>query len=142
MKYQQHYTGIGSLFVEICKRRRNRKNEMLSAVNVYEGQDFLMYRLKLQDGQTMSELADKICIQQATMSTMIRRMEANGLVKKVTDPDDKRTSRIYLTAKGRATLELSGKIGLELDEQTVKGLSATERKTLDSLLQKVLKNLE
>lgn len=115
---------------------------MLSAVNVYEGQDFLMYRLKLQDGQTMSELADKICIQQATMSTMIRRMEANGLVKKVTDPDDKRTSRIYLTAKGRATLELSGKIGLELDEQTVKGLSATERKTLDSLLQKVLKNLE
>jgi len=142
VSHQQHYTGIGFLFVEICKRRRNRKNELLSAVNVYEGQDFLLYRLGQRDGQTMSELADKICIQQATMSTMIKRMEANGLVKKITDPDDKRASRIYLTAKGKATLELSGKIGLELDEQTVKGLTAAERKTLDSLLQKVMKNLE
>lgn len=115
---------------------------MLSAVNIYEGQDFLLYRLSQRDGQTMSELAEKICIQQATMSNMIRRMEANGLIKKVTDPDDKRSSHIYLTAKGRATHELAGKIGGELDDATVKGLSVTERKTLDELLQKVMKNLE
>ncbi|HEY8917447.1 MAG TPA: MarR family transcriptional regulator, partial [Chitinophaga sp.] len=83
MKENQHYTGIGFLFVEICKRRRNKKNEMLSAVNIYEGQDFLLYRLSQRDGQSMSELAEKICIQQATMSNMIRRMEANGLIKKV-----------------------------------------------------------
>ena len=142
VKEKQHYTGIGFLFVEICKRRRNKKNEMLSAVNIYEGQDFLLYRLWQRDGQSMSELAEKICIQQATMSNMIRRMEANGLIKKVTDPEDKRSSHIYLTAKGRAALELAGKIGGELDDATVKGLSVTERKTLDELLQKVMKNLE
>ncbi len=74
------------LFIEICKRRRNRKNELLSEANMYEGRDILLHHLAMEDGQTMSELAGKVCIQAATLSTMIRRMEANGLIKRRSRP--------------------------------------------------------
>lgn len=129
------------LFIEICKRRRNRKNELLSEANMYEGQDILLHHLAVEDGQTMSELAGKVCVQAATLSTMIRRMEANGLIKKEADQQDKRASRIYFTARGREVYAQTGKIWNELDKRTLKDLTADEKKMLDQLLKKVLKNL-
>jgi DNA-binding MarR family transcriptional regulator len=141
VKENQQSESIGMLFVEICKRRRNKKNELLSEANIYEGQDVMLYHLSLKDGQTMSELAEQVCIQPATLSTMIRRMEANGLIKKETDQNDKRASRIYFTAKGREVHAMTGEIWRELDKKTAHGLTADERKTLDQLLKKVLKNL-
>ncbi|HEY0611762.1 MAG TPA: MarR family winged helix-turn-helix transcriptional regulator [Chitinophaga sp.] len=141
MKEHQQNESIGMLFIEICKRRRNRKNELLSEANIYEGQDILLHHLAIEDGQTMSELAGKVCVQAATLSTMIRRMEANGLIKKEADQQDKRASRIYFTAKGRDVYAQTGKIWNELDKRTLKDLSADEKKTLDQLLKKVLKNL-
>lgn len=129
------------LLVEICKRRRNMKNELLSEASIYEGQDILLFHLAMQDGQTMSELADKVCIQAATLSTTIRRMEANGLIRKETDQHDKRATRIYFTEKGKEVYALTGGIWEELDKKTVKGLTADEKKLLDQLLKKVLRNL-
>ncbi|HEY1164011.1 MAG TPA: MarR family transcriptional regulator [Chitinophaga sp.] len=141
MKEHQQNESIGMLFIEICKRRRNRKNELLSEANMYEGQDILLHHLAMEDGQTMSELAGNVCIQAATLSTMIRRMEANGLIKKEADQQDKRASRIYFTAKGREVHAQTGKIWNELDKRTLKDLTADEKKMLDQLLKKVLKNL-
>ncbi|WP_298733645.1 MarR family winged helix-turn-helix transcriptional regulator [uncultured Chitinophaga sp.] len=141
MKEQQQNESIGMLFIEICKRRRNKKNELLSEANLYEGQDILLHYLAIADGQTMSELAAKVCVQAATLSTMIRRMEANGLIRKEADPHDKRAHRIYFTAKGREVQALTCRIWSELDKRTLKDLSADEKKLLDQLLKKVLKNL-
>lgn len=129
------------LFIEICKRRRNKKNELLSETNLYEGQDILLHYLAIEDGQTMSELAAKVCVQAGTLSTMIRRMEANGLIRKEADQRDKRTHRIYFTPKGREVQIQTCKIWNELDKKTLNGLSADEKKTLDQLLKKILKNL-
>jgi len=129
------------LFIEICKRRRNRKNELLSDANLYEGQDILLHYLAMEDGQTMSELAAKVCVQAGTLSTMIRRMEANGLIRKEADQHDKRAHRIYFTTKGREVQAQACKIWSELDKRTLKDLTADEKKMLDQLLKKVLKNL-
>jgi DNA-binding MarR family transcriptional regulator len=131
---------IGYLFIKICKSRRNKANEMLAKHGIHAGQDVLLYYLSLEDGQTVSELVKHIYIQHATISNMINRMVANGLVTKVKDSHDMRVSRIFLTEKGKEALKKVEEVWYSLEEQTLEGLSTEEQILLKRLLQDVLKN--
>jgi len=68
VKPNQQKESIGILFIEICKRRRNRNERVLTEAGIYEGQDMVLYRLAEQEGQTMSGTGvKKVCVQPATL---------------------------------------------------------------------------
>src|SRR5580765_3932674 len=54
-----------------------------------------------QDGLRMGELARRSRLSKQTMTTMVRLLERDGLVRREPDPDDGRASRVVLTAKAR-----------------------------------------
>ncbi|TND09717.1 MAG: regulatory protein MarR [Bacteroidetes bacterium] len=129
------------MLVQICKHRRNRSNVLLAEANIHGGQDILLYYLSIEDGQTVSALVEKMCIQHATISTMLDRMEANGMIKKEKDATDKRTSRVYLTKNGTDALKHISKIWKTMEATVTKGLTETQENSLQVLLEQVLKNL-
>ncbi len=53
----------------------------------------------------VTELADVVLLKQPTCSKVVARMEAAGLVQRVADDTDRRSTRISLTGRGR---ELAG----------------------------------
>ena len=132
---------ISNLLVQICKLRRNKSNILLSDAGIHGGQDILLYYLSIEDGQTVSALVEKMCIQHATISTMIDRMQASGMIKKVKDNTDKRTSRVFITEQGLKAYEQIAKIWNIMETTVIKGLDTNQQKTLNELLQIVLKNL-
>jgi DNA-binding MarR family transcriptional regulator len=137
-------TGISMLLVDICKQRRNVFNAALVAVGLYAGQDMLLYHLFKSanpQGMTVTELAESICVQPATVSNMIRRMEAGGMVLKTMDPVDKRIYRIRLSKVGEAAFAKVTTLWKEVHQRTVKGLSSQEQETLSALLVKVKNNV-
>lgn len=115
----------------------------MTASGLYAGQDMLLYHLSVSEesGISVSDLAEKICIQTATVSNMIRRMEANGLIKKETDGSDKRAFKVTLTQKGKDAFKEVALIWRAVHHETTKGLTEDEMRLLTSLLQKVLKNI-
>nr|WP_262915892.1 MarR family winged helix-turn-helix transcriptional regulator [Chitinophaga filiformis] len=115
---------------------------MLSETGIHSGQDILLYHLSLEDGQTVSSLVEKMCIQQATISSMIDRMVATGMITKEKDAQDKRTSRIYITDKGKATYKQVAKIWRSMESIAIQGLSEQQQTQLTELLKHVLNNLE
>jgi DNA-binding MarR family transcriptional regulator len=131
----------GYLFVNICKLRRNRTNALLTGAGLYAGQDIVLYHLSLQEGQTVSELAEKACLRLATISNTVRRMEAVGLLRKDADQSDGRTTRVYFTKEGRTALATVTEVWKELEKLTARGLTAEELATLTRLLAKVRDNL-
>lgn len=133
---------IGNLLIQICKIRRNKSNALLSELGLHSGQDALLYYLSIEDGQTVSSLASKLCIQQATISNMLDRMEASGMIKKLKDTSDKRTSRVYLTANGKEVIKDVSKVWRTMESLTVRDFNDDEKSTLTTLLQKVLNNIE
>ncbi|HVI44402.1 MAG TPA: MarR family transcriptional regulator [Chitinophaga sp.] len=141
MKLRKEQDTIGYLLMQICKLRRNQNNALLSESGLHAGQEFLLYHLSQEDGQTISCLVGKMCIQPATISNMIDRMEASGMITKMKDSEDKRSSRVYLTKKGREALGAVDDVWKKLATITTKGLTPTEEATLSKLLQKVLTNL-
>ena len=132
---------ISNLLVQICKLRRNKSNILLSDAGIHGGQDILLYYLSIDDGQTVSALVEKMCIQHATISTMIDRMQASGMIKKVKDNTDKRTSRVFITEQGQEAYKQIAKIWKIMETTVIKGLDTNQQKTLNELLQIVLKNL-
>ena|SRR5438105_2021710 len=54
-----------------------------------------------EDGLRMGELASRARLSKQTMTTMVRLMERDGLVRRESDPEDRRAARIRLTARAR-----------------------------------------
>jgi DNA-binding MarR family transcriptional regulator len=93
------------------------------------------------EGCTQSELADRLCIQPATVTKMLQRMEQTNLIQRRGDPDDQRVSRVYLTDQGRALLQPYEETWAKLEQYLLEGLSLEERVLLRRLLIQLQNNL-
>lgn len=132
---------IGALLVQICKAHRNKAQELLSRIDLYPGQEFLLINLWPEDGLTHSEVAESLCVQPATVTKMLDRLVKTGLVQRMQDSDDQRVSRVYLTEKGQELLEPIEQAWEELEQISFADLSLAERLLLRRLLLQVHENL-
>jgi len=72
----------------------------------------------------VSELADRLSLEPATLSPLLKRLEAGGLVSRRRDPDDERAVAVTLTPAGRRLRRKAeqippavvARLGLELRE--------------------------
>lgn len=80
--------------------------------------------------QSLSSLARTEQVRPPTMSKLVTDLEAEGLVAKRTDRDDKRGVRIEVTPKGRALMEEGRRRRLVVLRKGFANLSATELGTL------------
>lgn len=98
----------------------------------------------LKDGARLSqsELARAAKVEQPTMAQMLARMERDGIVRRETDPGDRRGSLISLTAPARARLPAGRAVLRRGNAEMTKGLSASDVATLVALLRRVLANVE
>jgi DNA-binding MarR family transcriptional regulator len=133
---------IGALLVQICRAHRNKAQELLSRIDLYPGQEFLLANLSPHDGLSHTEVAENLCVQPATLTKMLDRLVRSGLVQRKMDPADQRVSRVYLTEKGRELLQPIEQAWEELERISFANLSLEERLLLRRLLMQVYANLE
>lgn len=142
IKYNSIDGSIGGLLMKIGKMRRIQSNERLAKFDLHDGQNILLYHLHLKDGQTISELVEKLYIQHATISNMIDRMIAKDIITKEKDETDQRVSRIFLTTKGKKAMKNVADNWIALEKKSLEGLSKEAQDSLRISLQHILKNLE
>ena len=63
------------------------------------------------DGVTISDLSEKLGIDISTMTRNIQRIEKKNLVKRLPNPDDKRSIKLFLSQRG---ITLSNSLNLEI----------------------------
>ncbi len=73
-----------------------------------------------------------------TISFRMDRLEAEGFVRRKTDPDDARGVIVQLTEKGRKTVDIVAPAHLLNQERMLAALDARERADLIELLRKLL----
>lgn len=132
---------VGKALIQLFKAHRSFLSERLATIELYSGQEGLLYHLSLNDGLTMSELTEKMRIQHATLFNMVERMAKNNLVVKHKDKKDRRTSRIFLTPNGKKKLERLSTIWIETEQQIIQGLTKSEIKNFVEIATKINKNL-
>ncbi|HJW76345.1 MAG TPA: MarR family transcriptional regulator [Thermoleophilia bacterium] len=131
----------GYLLVQVARAHRAKAQELLAKHGLYPGQEILLMHLCDCDGLMHSEIARLLDVTPATVSRIVDRMEAGGLVQRQADADDQRVSRVYLSADGRKLIEPSELVWGELERESFVNMTAEERVLLRRLLMQVLKNL-
>lgn len=82
----------------------------------------------------MSELADHLGLDRSTVSGLIDRAVARGLVDRITDPDDGRSARVRLTDAGHGLARIgAAEVAAGLASR-VERLSTADRGRLAALL--------
>ncbi len=74
---------------------------MLEEMGLTYPQYLVMMALWEKDGQGVGELGDLLFLESNTLTPLIKRLEAAGLVKRARDAEDERQVRVTLTARGR-----------------------------------------
>jgi len=95
-----------------------------------------------EDGLTQSELSERIGIVGPTTVMAINRMVRDGLAVRLTDPDDRRKGRIYLTARARRLKTKMLVEAADFVEQALASIPDREIRQLRTTLRKIALNLK
>ncbi|MBD0415371.1 MarR family winged helix-turn-helix transcriptional regulator [Oryzicola mucosus] len=99
----------------------------LEALDLTYPQYLVFIVLWEQDDITVKALGDRLFLDSGTITPLIKRLEARGLVTRRRDEDDERQVRIRLTPEGRALREKAMAIPLQVAEGTGMTLESVER---------------
>lgn len=75
---------------------------LLAKLGVTYPQYLVMTMLWQEDGQTVTSLAKSLALESSTLTPLLKRLEASGLVARKRDAADERQLQVTLTAKGSA----------------------------------------
>lgn len=143
MEYQIEET-VGFALAQLCRTHRYAVDGALSSMErgkLRAGQEMLLLQLWADDGLTQSQLGERLRVEPPTVTKMLQRIEAEGLVERRPDPDDARVSRVFLTPHGRAMQAAVAAAWRAVDTQLTAGMSAEERMLLRRLLLQMRQNL-
>ena len=74
---------------------------LLDKLHLTYPQYLVMLVLWERDGLMVSELGERLSLDSGTLTPLLKRLEASGLVARIRDVDDERRVRVTLTAAGR-----------------------------------------
>jgi DNA-binding MarR family transcriptional regulator len=114
----------------------------IAPYGVVPGQFAQLLALFEQDGLTQRELCDRVRIEQATMAKTLQRMQRDGLVRCVPDPDDRRRIRVYLTDQARAIERDLAAAARSVNASATDGLTDAETASYLNLTARLIHNLE
>lgn len=125
----------------VSSQMRRNYGESLRELNLYAGQDNLLYRLWLGDGITQMQLCEHLKCEPPTVTNMVKTLEQNGFIYRKKDGSDARVMRIFLTDEGRALEQPVENKWKELREKLLQGISEEDRLVLRTLMQQMESNL-
>ncbi len=89
-------------------------------------------------GMKQQDIAGEIYVSKSTLSEMIDRLVEDGSLERETDPQDRRSTIVVLTERGKRRAEEVMEEHAKAVEQLFSKLSEEEKKTLLCLLEKLV----
>lgn len=97
--------------------------------------------LAVIDGILIGELSVYAVVEQSTLSRSLDALAADNLIRRQTDTEDSRATRIFITDAGRVAFETLWPRMAESYNRMFHGISETERKAFVATLQVILGNI-
>ena len=114
-----------------------------SGVDAFNGpQGRILDVLWQEDGISLREISNRTSLASSTLTSMIDRMECQGLLRRAPSPVDRRVTLIYLTDEARRLREKYEDVSAGMSEIYFRGFSDTEIEKFEKALQRILENLK
>jgi len=93
------------------------------------------------EGESQRRLAERLCVEGPTMTRHLDRLEADGLIERRPDPNDRRATLVFATPSGRAQLQAMWDVMEQSEGDLLQGFSDEEVDTLERLLTRLRENV-
>jgi MarR family transcriptional regulator, organic hydroperoxide resistance regulator len=93
-----------------------------------------------QEGMAQVDLQDRLHLEGATITGLLKRMTAQNLVYRKTDLHDKRVQRVFLTERGRTLEHVLIPEAIEINKMALSGFSNGEREIFLELIKRAIIN--
>jgi DNA-binding MarR family transcriptional regulator len=112
---------------------------LLEALGVTYPQYLVLLVLWERDGARVSQLGERLQLDSATLTPLLKRLEARGLVERRRSAADERVVEVYLTAPGKRLRRRAAEVPLRVFERS--GLTGPELGALRATLQDLTRRL-
>ena len=85
----------------------------------------------------LGQLADRLACVKSNVTQLVDRLEAEGLVTRSPDPDDKRSRLAIITDTGRRIYQDGARIQRQVDEELFASLSVDDSQRLTEIIAKL-----
>src|ERR1700694_5195443 len=127
----------GYLLARLGDASRRRFHRALEPEGLHPRDFGVMTMVASHPGLSQQQLHEKTAIDPSSMVAVIDELEAKGLAERRPHPDDRRARAIFLSDRGRETLERVRALVAGLQRELFAALSPEERGTLHALLLKL-----
>ena len=124
--------------LRLANQRHTVIFQKLAIMDLTPAQFSVLVRLSEVSACSQNQLGRLIAMDVATIKGVVDRLEKRGLVKRSTDPDDKRRSVLSLTDSGLEIVEQLRHMGCEVTRETLSPLTAPQQRTFLRLLAKLV----
>jgi DNA-binding MarR family transcriptional regulator len=139
MSSEQDLAGKLIYAARLC---RSLRANLLLDHGLYAGQDALLKSLSRSNGQTMGSLAADLGVRPPTVTKMVTRMEAQGLVKRQPSQKDSRLNLVHLTSAGEALLARIDTAWQDAENAAFDRLRDKDAKRLHKILDRIVASLD
>lgn len=109
----------------LTRRIQRYYNNRFAELNITLGQSFVLFHLLEADGSSVKDIASTVQLDPPAITGLVDRLAKEGLVERQTDPNDRRTTQIYLTNQGREVAAQAELIATEFN-QTMQKIVASD----------------
>jgi DNA-binding MarR family transcriptional regulator len=137
--------GIVDRISGLSKRLHRSMNETLAEFGLDTAEHSVLGALS-QQGEpyrsTPGRLAKRMELSSGAMTNRLDRMEESGLIRRLPDPDDRRSVVVELTDQGRETYRSAVGVQAKKEALVAAALDDREKQQLNSLLRKMMVEFE
>lgn len=131
----------GRLIGRLQSALREAHDEALAPFGVNTSQGAVLVNCMYGEANTPAELARFDDLDISSVSRMLDRMEAKGLVTRSRTEKDRRQVIVKVTPKGRALVKRALPVAARVAADAWRNVSEQERQTLRTIVYKILGNL-
>lgn len=126
----------------IAIRHRAHAANLLAELGLYPGQEVIVLELAAHGPRTQAELAVGAGCEPPSITGMVRKLEAAGLVSRRPSPLDGRAIEVDLTDQGRALLGPLRAVSRRLAKRTLSGVTSPSVSELVDILTDLARSLQ
>jgi len=141
MKYENSDKPLMHLFMHIGKLLNDRLRSLLSEDGIHFGQARILVSLRHHGELTQGTIGCGLHIKPATVTNMVKKMDASGLIDRRRDANDDRIINVTLTSKGREAAAFTESVMEQIENDIRSELSKKEIDALRSPLERIRNTL-
>lgn len=119
---------------DVARLLRTYADQRVRECGMTRAQWVVLVKLERCQGLKQAELAEQLDLRPITLTRLIDRLCASGLVERRGDPDDRRAKRLFLLPAALPVVEELGRLGQSLMVQVLGGI---DREAVDFMLNRL-----